>query len=182
MKKLPFIIFIYFFGVVISCCSDDGTITYRTIETANVLLFSFDENGIFPYTEDYNPDELGIGIYADSLSTRTEMASNFSSTDKMYACSDPNETIYTNTIDLLNVITVYDFDNNHPAGSNVNDILFDLNSFGETSEITIGERASILHNYKFSEIPQNDSLQFQISGRIVTKGNFTKTTELIILN
>ena len=181
MKKYTFALMIYFTGTIISCCSDDGTITYNTVETASVLLFSFDDNGIFPYLDNYNPNELGIGIYADSLSTRIEIASNFSKMDKVYACTDPNQVYYTNTIDSLSVRTIYDFDNNHPAGSNIDDILLYLDHFGETFERNINEESSIVHNFKFSVVPQNDSLQFEISGRITNKGNFTKTTELIIL-
>ncbi|MGB3777138.1 MAG: hypothetical protein WA960_02180 [Tunicatimonas sp.] len=109
MKKIVFALLIYFSGTIISCCSDDGTITYITVESASVLLFSFDENGIFPYLDEFNPSELGIGVYADSLTTRVEMASNFSTTDKAYACDDPNEVYYTNAIDSINVFTIYDF-------------------------------------------------------------------------
>ncbi len=181
MKKITFVILIYFSGIIISCCFDNGTITYNTVESARALLFSFDENGIFPHLDHFNRDELGIGIYADSLSTRTEMASNFSTIGKVYACSNPDIVMYTNTIDSLNVFTIYDFDNEHPAGSNINDILFYLDGFGETSEININEVSSIANHFKFSVVPQNDSLQFEISGRITERGNFIKTTELIIL-
>ncbi len=181
MKKFIFALMIYFSGTIISCCSDDRTITYNTVESANVLLFSFDENGIFPYRDMYNPSELGIGIYADSLSTRVEMASNFSTMDKAYACTNPNEVIYINTIDSLNVTTVFDFDDNHLAGSNINDILLYLDDFGETYELNVNEVSSISNHFKFSIEPQNDSLQFKISGRITEKGKFIKTTELVIL-
>lgn len=181
MKKLTFVLLVYFSGIIISCCSDDGTIAYNTVETANVLLFSFDENGIFPYLDEFNPKELGIGVYADSLTTRVEMASNFSTMDKAYACSDPNQVYYTNAIDSINVFTLYDFDENHPAGSNINDILLYLDDFGNTYESDINQTSSIIHNFKFSVEPQNDSLQFKISGRITGKGDFIKTTNLIVL-
>lgn len=154
-----------------------GTITYNTVESADVLLFSFDENGIFPYLDSFNPSELGIGIHADSLSTRIEMASNFSTMDS----TNPDEVYYTITIDSLNVITIFDFDAEHLAGSTINDILLYLDHFGETSEVNINEVSSISHHFKFSVEPQNDSLQFEISGRITERGAFTKTTELIIL-
>ncbi|MDW5290573.1 hypothetical protein [Formosa sp. PL04] len=181
MKKLSIVLFIYFFGTLISCCNDDNTITYNTIEFANVSLFSFDDNGIFPYFEAYNPNELGIGVYADSISTRTEMASHFSTMDKAYAFENPNKEIYTNTIDSLNVITIYNFDINHPAGSSVNDILLYLNDFGETSEYNINQASAVSHFYKFAVVPENDSLQFKISGRIINKSHFIKNTELVIL-
>jgi hypothetical protein len=159
------------------------TITYETIETAKVSLFSFEENGIFPYHGEYNPNELGIGIYGDSISSRTEIAQHISNMDKVYAMGNPNEYYLTNTIDSLNVYTVYDFDSDHPAGSKVNDILLFLDGmFGETSEININETSSALHNYKFSAVPQNDSIQFEITGRITNKGNFNKKTQLVILD
>ncbi len=183
MKKLSFVLFLYFFGSILTCCTTEKVITYETIETAKVSLFSFGENGLFPYYDEYNPNELGIGIYGDSTSIRKEIAQHISNMDRVYAMSDIDEHYYTNTIDSLNVYTVYDLDSDHPAGSNVNDILLYLDGmYGETSEININEASSQMHNFKFSTIPQNDSIQFEISGRITNKGNFSKKTELIIFD
>lgn len=181
MKKITFALLIYFSGTIVSCCSGEGTITYETVESARVLLFSFDENGIFPYLDEFNPSELGISVSADSLTTRVEVASSFSTMDKAYACDDPNEIYYTNTIDSINIYTVYDYDLNHPAGSNINDILLYLDGMGETSAIDVNQVSSISNYFKFSAAPQHDSLQFKISGRITEKENFVKTTALIVL-
>jgi hypothetical protein len=182
MKKIQFALIIYFFGSIISCCSDDGSITYETIKSANVLLFSFDENGIFPYLEAFNPNELGIAVSADSISSRIVFAKPLSNIDIAYACDDPNLVFYTNTIDSLNIITVYDFDDNHLAGSQVNDLLLNLNSFGNTSSINVQEVESISHIFKFSKASENDSLQFKITGRITSEGVFEKTTDMIIFD
>lgn len=181
MKKYIFAFLIYFTGTIISCCSDNGTITHNTIETARVLLFSFDDNGIYPYLDAYNRNELGIGVYPDSLTTRVEMASSLSTMDKAYACENPNKFFYSNTIESISVRTIYDFDDNHLAGSDINDILLLLDDFGATFERNQNFESSISHHFKFSVAPQNDTLQFEISGRITDKGNFTKTTALIIL-
>lgn len=181
MKKLSLILFIYFFGTIISCCSSDGRIIFHTIESVNVQLFSFDEEGMYPYLENYNPTELGISVLADSLSTRIELASNFSTMDKAYACDDNTRFVDTNRIDSLNISTIYNFNNNYPAGSNINNLLLHLDRNGETSNININDASSTFHYFKFSEAPTNDSLQFNISGRITDKGSFIKTTELVIL-
>lgn len=181
MKKIQFALLVYFFGSIISCCSDEGSITYETIKSAHVLLFSFDENGIFPYLDEFNPNELGIAVAPDSISSRVVYAKPISSMDKAYACDDPNEFYYTNTIDSLNVITVYDFDSNHLAGSPVNDLLLYVDHFGVTSPINVQQTESFSHLYKFSKTPENDSLQFRISGRITNEGTFEKTTELVII-
>src|SRR5690554_7705116 len=82
MKKIPFALAIYFFGSIISCCSDEGSITYETIVSADVLLFSFDENGIFPYMDEFNPNELGIAVSADSISSKIVFAKSVSNMDK----------------------------------------------------------------------------------------------------
>ncbi len=95
---------------------------------------------------------------------------------------DPNEIYYTNTIDSLNFITLYYFDSQHPAGSNINDILLFLDGMGKTREVEISSLSDIAHFFKFSVIPQNDSLQFEISGRITGEHNFSEKTELVILN
>lgn len=181
MKKIQFALIIYFFGSIISCCSDDGSITYKTIKSVHVNLFSFDENGIFPYFDEFNPNELGMAISADSISSQVASSKPLSNMDTAYACDDPNVVYYTNTIDSLNIVTVYDFDNNHLAGSLVNDLLLYVDNFGITSTINVQETEAIFHFYKFSKIPENDSLQFKISGRITNEGFFEKTTNLVIL-
>ncbi|MCX7548705.1 hypothetical protein OS188_12150 [Xanthomarina sp. F1114] len=182
MKKVQFAILVYFFGSIISCCSDEGTTTFNTIESASVLLFSFDENGIFPYLDEFNPNELGISVSADSISSKIAYTKPFSTMDKAYACTDPNQTYYTNAIDSLNVVTVYDFDTDYPAGSVINNLLDRVDHYGETSSINIQETESVSHLYKFSKAPENDSLQFKITGRITDQGSFEKYTELVILD
>lgn len=95
---------------------------------------------------------------------------------------NPNEIYYTNTIDSLNFITLYDFDADHPAGSNINDILLFLDGMGKTREVDISSLSDIAHFLKFSVVPQSDSLQFEITGRITGEHNFSEKTELVILN
>jgi len=163
------------------CPPDDGITTYETIKSVRALLYSFDENGIYPYLDEFNPEELGIGVYPDSILTRTELASSFSLGNNAYAKSDPNERISLNAIDSLNVYTIYDYDANHPAGSNINDILLYLDGLGQTDELNINDLFSTYHSLKFSTIPENDSLKFKVTGRITEEGIFSEETELIIL-
>lgn len=181
-KKWGVVLLIYFFGSIISCCPGGGVITYETIETVRVSIFTFDENGVFPHYADYDINNLGVAVLSDSLSTRREVVMNYSTMDKAYACDDPDQLIYTNLIDSLEVVTVYDFDALHPAGSSVNDILLGIDSNGNTFPMDVGTAALLGHVYKFSVTPQNDSIQFHVSGRITTKGTFAKTTGLVVFN
>lgn len=182
MKKLTSIVILFFLVCILSSCPRDASTTYITIKTAHALLYSFDKNGIFPYLDDFNKNELGIGIYPDSVSRRVEIAQSFSIGNEVYASDNPHEIIYTNVIESLNIITLYDFDTNHPAGSNVNDILLSLDSMGKTSKIDVNSLSSVFLDFKFASIPQNDSLQFQITGRITDEGDFIAKTELVILH
>lgn len=180
-KKYKISILVIFSFLLTGCPPDDGITTYKTIKSVRALLYSFDKNGIYPYLEEFNPEQLGIGVYPDSISTRTELATSFSFGNYAYARSNPNETIYLNAIDSLNVFTIYDFDENHPAGSNINDILFYLDGMGQTSELNINDLFSISHSLKFSTIPKNDSLKFKVTGRITEEGVFSKETDLVVL-
>ena len=89
---------------------------------------------------------------------------------------------YINSIDSINVYTIYDFDEEHPAGSSVNNILLYLNYMGETEEVNINELSSVTHHFKFSAVPSNDSLQFTITGRITDEMNFALNTNLIVVD
>ena len=182
MRKKYKISLLVIFCFLLTGCPDDGTTTYETIKSIRTFLFSFDENGIFPHLEEFNQEELGIAIVPDSTVQRIEYASTFSIGPKVYARSNPNEYIILNSIDSLNVITIYDFDDNHPAGNNINDILLYLDDMGETFDLPINGLTSVSHTLKFSTIPQNDSLQFEVSGRITGEGVFTKKTDLVILD
>ena len=181
MKKI-FKLFPAFIVVsILAGCPDKLTTLYRTIESVSVLLFSFDENGIFPHTESYNINELGIGIFADSLYDTYELAAGFSPVNSAYAMEPRVQTIYTNAIDSIHVFTLCDFDQEHPAGSSVNDILLVLDGIGGTQKLTVNELSGEAHYFKLSTVPQNDSLQFEISGRIRDVGNFRLKTDLAII-
>jgi len=182
MKRLTFLMLIYFAGSITSCCTNGPAVyTYNTIETAKVFLYSFDENGVFPYLEQFNPDELGIAIVPDSLAKRIEVVENISPMERAYACDEANMSIYTNLIDSLNIFTIYDFDINHPAGSNVNDILEEQDPFEKFKKVDITKISSIYHLLKLSASAKNDSVQFKIEGRITDRSNFSMITELVIL-
>lgn len=180
-RKYKISVLVIFSFLLTGCPNDAGVTTYETIKSANVLLFSFDEYGNYPHLDEFNPEQLGIGVYPDSISTRRDIATSFSFGNKVYARTDPNTTITLNAIDSLNVFTVYDFDENHPAGSNINDILLFLDGFGQTFEVNINDLSSTSHYLKFSNIPENDSLKFKVTGRITKEGLFSKETELVIL-
>ena len=154
------------------CCNRDGDVSINTIESARGFIYSYDENGIYPYLDEFNPNELGIEVSEDSITNRMEMGDG---------CG-PTDIIYTNTIHSLNVITIYDFNDNYPAGSNVNDLLLGQDGLGGTYTTIINNNSSVYHSYKFSVVPENDSLQFEISGRITDKDHFKILTDLIIFD
>ena len=72
----------------------------------------------------FDRTELGISILSDSTSERIELSqlapSIFSSA---FACEDPSKSKYVNFIDSVNIFTKFNFDNSHPAGSKINDIV-----------------------------------------------------------
>jgi hypothetical protein len=180
MKKLISLIIVLLTGLMFTGCPQ-GSVTWKTIKSVRVMLFSFDGNGIYPYLEKFNKNELGILVNADSLSETVEYAQSISFGNMAFAMKNPNEIYYTNTIDSLNFITLYDFDAQHPAGSNINDILLFLDYMGKTREVEISSLSDVTHYFKFSAVPQNDSLQFEITGRITGENNFSEKTELVIL-
>jgi hypothetical protein len=181
MQKLIKIVIIFSFGFILSGCPPEMSTTFLTIKTVRVLFFSFDKNGIFPHLDEFNKHELGIGIIPDSVSERVEYSQAFSFGNNVYARSNPNTISYTNAIDSLNIFTLYDFDANHPAGSNINDILLHLDDMGETTEIEIRNLSTTMLFLKFSTLPNNDSLQFKITGRITDNGTFISQTELVVI-
>jgi len=181
MRKILWILFVFILDLTLTSCPGDSSVTYKTIETVQVHLYSFGEYGLFPYTDKYNKNELGIGIYPDSINERIEIAQSFSLVKKAMAMEDPNRIIFTNTIDSLNIITLYKFDKDHLAGSNINDILLVLDIMGDTQKKNINTLSSVSHDFKFSAIPEHDTLQFEISGRISDGDTFNLKTELIII-
>jgi len=181
MKKIASIIILFSLSCLFSSCPRETSTTYITIKTVRVMLYSFDKNGIFPYLDEFYKDQLGIGVFDDSISERVVFAQSFSLGNQAFARGNPDQRVYTNAIESLNIITLYDFDSIHPAGSNVNDILLHQNSMSVTSVLDINKLSSTMHFLKLSTVPQNDSLQFQITGLITDEGDFTKKTELVIL-
>ncbi|MCG6187665.1 hypothetical protein [Maribellus maritimus] len=172
MKKALALFIVFGFACLFTSCPGDFSTTYNTIKSANVLLFSFNENGIFPHLETININELGIGVYPDSIFERYEVAQSNSIINGAYAMENPHQIVYTNSIDSINVFTIYEFNKEHPAGSKVNDILLFLDYMGETKELNINELSPESHHFKFSAVPTNDSLQFEITGRITNENDF----------
>ncbi|WBL27046.1 hypothetical protein [Zunongwangia sp. HGR-M22] len=174
--------------LLISCflltgCPDDRSITYSTIKSVKPLLFSFQENGIYPYLDHFNREELGIVIIPDSTMDKRIYFSALLSDLPTYARSDPNEYVQTNQIDSVNIFTVYDFNENYPAGSKINEMLLYLDGMGDTSIIqNLSEQKFVSLSLKFSEIPSHDTLQFRVTGRITDEGTFDEKTELVILD
>jgi len=181
MKKLLSVIFLFLIGCFLSSCPNQTT-TWVTIKSARTQFFSFDQNGIWPYLESFNKNELGISVYADSLAERIEFVQSLSFGKQLYAMENPNQIIETNSIDSLNFTTIFDFDSKHPAGSNINDILLLLGYMGKTKEVEISSLSAFDHHFKFAVVPQNDSLQFEVTGRITQVGIFELQTALVILD
>jgi len=184
MNKVKFTIVFYCILLMLSCvCSDEGTTTIITIENAKTLLYSFDENGIFPYLEDFNREELGILVSEDSISSEVIAYSNFGIIKQGYACDKPNEIFYENTIDSINVVTIFDYNDQYASGDSFVSNLNYVSGFnGETTEIgnlLNDQRTEFL--FKFKEPPTKDTLQFRVTGRIIGIGNFELLTEQVIL-
>lgn len=184
MKKLTSFLLIHFllFAASCICPNGGGSMTYITIHNARGLLYSFDENGIFPYFDEINRNEIGISVLPDSMTERVEFAQKISIGNQLYACKDPNEIEYVNSIDSLNIYTKYKFDDNHPALSKVNDILRPININGEILNIdSISALSFTDQHLKFIQSPIYDTLQFEITGRIVGGKSFKVLTNMLIL-
>ena len=80
MKKIVVLISFYVITILQSCIffnpcgSDEFTTYFITIEKISGLFHSFDENGIFPYLDEFNRNELGISIGADSITERVAIS------------------------------------------------------------------------------------------------------------
>ena len=183
MKKIILIALFYLFMFLTACfCPPhDSTTTYITIHSARALFYSYDENGVFPYLEEFNRDELGIGVYADSISERI-VSSQWSTSliNSTYACDDNDRTIYENMIDSINIVTLFDFNENYLANSCINNILRPFYALEGTSD-KINELSFTDIGFKFSEVPTLDSMQFRIAGRI-SENEFEIITKLVVLN
>lgn len=147
--------------------------TYESIKTVAADLYSIDEDGNFPVYQNMNPDRLGIGIYPDSTVTERE------------ALIKPGFIDYVNYMESINFYTVYDFNMDHPSGSNINDILIVQLPDGDDQYLEKPYNTSLVtkgSNFRLAAVPQNDSLQFRVTGRITDEGPFEENTPLIILN
>ncbi len=184
MKKFTVLILIHLIAILQSCCGNVEFTTYFiTIERVRGLFYSFDENGIFPYLDEFNRNELGVTITADSTTERIEISHLIRPfINSAFACQDPTETIFENEIVSINVFSKYPFDDEFMGGDKVNDILEPLDILGQTtSGIDINRLSFISQQLKFSRIPKYDSMQFIITGIIQQKGTFSFETELVIL-
>jgi hypothetical protein len=184
MKKLSAFLLIHLLLFASSCLcpSGGGSTTYITIHSVGGSIYSFDENGMSLYNVEIDRERLGIYIYPDSTDQRVEFAQSVVVGNQIYACEDNHYIEYTNSIESINFFTVFDFDNNHPASTNINNILqpgynygaildvFDVNSMNFTD----------LH-FKFVQPPTYDTLQFEITGRLVGGKDFKILTDMIIL-
>jgi len=185
MRKLISFLLIQLLLLISSCICPNkgGSITYITIKNARGMLYSFDENGIFPYLDEINRNELGISVLPDSTVERVEFSQNISIGNQLYACQDLNDFEYVNSIDSLTIFTVYNFDDSHPAFSKVNDILRPINTMGEMLNIDdIGTLSFVDQHLKFIHSPIYDTLQFEITGRITGGECFKILTNRLILN
>jgi hypothetical protein len=167
MKKSIFILIMFSLGCILSSCPGDISVTYETIKSVNVSLIL--------------ANELRISIVPDSIYESKEIAQSYSLISGAYAMENPNQIIYTNAIDSINIFTIYDFNEEYPAGSNVNDILRSFDVRGDIIDKNINDLSSEYHIFKFTTKPQFDSLRFEVFGRITNEQNFNLTTNLIVL-
>ena len=185
MKKIIAIIGLYLFGFLQACIcpmNSSKTNVYKTIETVRGIFYSFDQNGIFPYLDAFNRRQLGLSVFPDSVSERIEISQSISPISSAYACEDPTDVYYVNSIDSVIVFTVFDYDNQHLAGTSVNDILKPMDIHGKTTNnVEISELFFVNQYFKFSSAPTFDSMQFIITGNISGKQKFQVQTDLIVL-
>ena len=184
MKKSIALIGIYLAFLITSCICPNkgGSLTEITIHSAKGILFSFDKNGIFPYFDSINRNELGIGIVADSISEQVLFTENFISGNQLYACENINKIEYLNSIDSIDIFTIYKFDDNHDEQSKVNDILKPIDQMGEIVDIeNINDLIFVDQFLKFTHPPKYDTLQFEITGRILGGGTFRILTNMLVI-
>ena len=169
-------ILLLFSFLVIGCADslDEADITtYKSIKSVEALLYSFDENGDGPIYSEFDIERIGMSVYPDSTVTEFE------------ARVKPDVISYTNFFDSLNFFTVHYFDDEHPAGSNINDLLLVLFPSDNDQMLEVqfaGGLTTKGNDFKLNALPQNDSLQFIVSGRIIGEGTFSEMTQLVILN
>ena len=169
-------ILLLFSFLVIGCADslDESDITtYKSIKSVEALLYSFDENGDGPIYSEFDIERIGMSVYPDSTVTEFE------------ARVKPDVISYTNFFDSLNFFTVHYFDDEHPAGSNINDLLLVLFPSDNDQMLEVqfaGGLTTKGNDFKLNALPQNDSLQFIVSGRIIGEGTFSEKTQLVILN
>lgn len=187
MKKLFALFIIYFCTILQSCfffnpCENEFTTYFRTIESVRGLFYSYDENGIYPYLDEYNRQELGIVVIEDSITERIEISQlNTSLANSAFACEE-NEIVFENKIDSINIFTKYAFDDEYLEGNNINALLEPLDAFeNPTSGVDVYTLSFVYQHFKFARSPKFDTMQFIITGNIQTKGAFSVETPLVIL-
>lgn len=183
MKKIISLVAIYISMFVTSCfCPDKGSTTHVTIVSARAIFYSFDRNGVFPYYESYNRNELGISVLSDSVVKNVLLASAHYTGKDIIACEDPHKIIYENSIDSINVFTLYNFNEAYPASSNVNDLLVPMYVNNEVlPNFDINEIAFISQHFKFKVAPDYDTMQFLITGRIAGEGIFGVLSQMAVI-
>jgi len=155
----------------------------KKIESARCLLYSFNENGIFPYLEKINKNELGISISHDSISYSDTFSTITKVPIKKITTLSPPEIKLVNAIDSVQIFTIYPFNSNYPVNSNVNDILQPIDIMGDfmpVDNISSLSFSDLL--LKFTDKPTYDTLQFEVRFRITQVGNFTLRTNKVVVS
>ncbi len=181
MKKLSLILLIYVATLITSCIPGKITTYQLTINSVGCMAFSFQDNGIFPYLEKINKEQLGISIIPDSISKKIAQ-DGFDTGNKLYALDPSTEFVFTNHIEAINVVTLYDFNDKYPAMSNVNAILDPLDIMGNTHSVEDLSKLQFTEMHlKFNQPATSDTIQFEISGRIAGGEAFKIATNKLIV-
>lgn len=183
MKKLSLILVIYALTFISSCINPGNmTTVQQTIHSARGMAYSFSVNGVFPYLEEINKDKLGISITPDSVSDKILMAKQNFSSNQLYARQPKTHFESMNYIDSINIFTIYNFNEEFPASSNVNAISDPLNIMGDTHPVEdISKLKFFDQHFKFNQSATSDTLQFKITGRITGGEDFEIITNKLIV-
>jgi hypothetical protein len=125
---------------------------------------------------------LHVSIFPDSISDYLEIVSSGSFAQSLSACDDNSQTFYNQTMDSLQVRTLYDLSSEFPAGAVINEVL-SIESFQSLSSLDkrVGYEASGLV-LKLGLVPKNDTVQFSLTGRLSNNVKIMAKTSLRVFN
>ncbi|MEQ8239028.1 MAG: hypothetical protein RIA69_07430 [Cyclobacteriaceae bacterium] len=164
------------------CFDKEAYYTYIDVHSVGIEM-------VADYTQTYDSNDTSVfksdlhfSIFPDSISDYLEIVSSGSFTQSLMACDDNNHTFYNQTMDSLQVYTLYDLNSEFPAGAVINEVL-SIKSFQSLSylDINVGYEASGLL-LKLAVVPKSDTVQFLLTGRLSNNLKIMAKTSLRVFN